>query len=69
MQYYDKALAHLNRSIELDPTGTIAYLYRGLVYEATGREEDATADYSRAIELEPGLSDLLASLRSEIPRR
>lgn len=40
----------------------------GLVCEAMGREEDAAAEYSRAIQLEPGFSDALYSLRSEIPR-
>jgi hypothetical protein len=46
----------------------MAYVFRGLVCEAMGREEDAAADYSRAIELEPGFSDILAILRTEISR-
>jgi tetratricopeptide (TPR) repeat protein len=69
MDREDDALADFSRAIELDPLGAMAYACRGLVCEAMGREEDAAADYSRAIELRPGFSDVLDSLRSEIPRR
>jgi hypothetical protein len=40
-----------------------------MTYLLVDREDDALADFSRAIELEPGFSDLLASLRTAIPRR
>ena len=32
---------------------------RGLLFEETGREADAKADYAPAIELEPGYADKL----------
>jgi len=68
MQRYDKALADLNRAIELDPADARALTSRANTYRLMKRYDEALADLSQAIELEPGFSDMLASLRTEISR-
>jgi Tfp pilus assembly protein PilF len=55
-------MADLSRAIEIDSTPSRAFASRGLAYEGMGREKDALADYHRAIELEPGLSEILGGL-------
>lgn len=50
----DRALADLNKVIELAPNETSAYLSRGSIYLMSKKEyELAVADFTRVIELEP----------------
>ena len=50
---YDRALADLNRGIEIDDNLN-ARIQRGLIYRQSGQAQLAIADYTRALELEPG---------------
>jgi len=50
----DKAVADLDRAVELLPADFKAYNCRGLVYAAMGDNERAIADFDRAIRLFPG---------------
>ena len=61
MQRYDKALADLNRAIELDPADALDIASRGETYRLMGRYEEALADLNRAIELNPGYASAIAS--------
>src|SRR5258708_31861676 len=61
MQRYDKALADLNRAIELDPADALDIASRGETYRRMERYEEALADFSRAIELNPGYTSAIAS--------
>ncbi|MBR6713110.1 MAG: tetratricopeptide repeat protein [Selenomonadaceae bacterium] len=50
----EKALADLNRLIELNPNySSGAYNNRGIVYENLGALDKALADYNKALELDP----------------
>jgi len=48
-----RALADLNRAIELDPSLAPIYANRGLVYMYMGEPDPALADFNRALELDP----------------
>jgi tetratricopeptide (TPR) repeat protein len=45
---YDKALADLNKSIELNSEYSEAYYYRGLCYKALGQADKAITDFQSA---------------------
>ena len=47
------ALGDLSRAIELDPGDAGYYAGRGQAYQATGRNDQALADFARATELDP----------------
>lgn len=53
---YSAALADSQRTIDLAPTFTDAYLCRGEAYLKLGNHQAALSDYSYAIQLEPGLA-------------
>jgi tetratricopeptide (TPR) repeat protein len=57
---YDRAIAHFTDAIktgELRPPDlAIAYHYRGAEYLKTGRDDEAIADFDRALALNPSLS-------------
>jgi tetratricopeptide (TPR) repeat protein len=61
---YRRALACLNRWIDLQPGAAKAYQYRGWVLERMNRRKDALADYRKALEIDP---DLVA-VRVELAR-
>jgi tetratricopeptide (TPR) repeat protein len=48
-----RALADLNRAIELDSSLAPIYANRGLVYMYMGEPDPALADFNRALELDP----------------
>ena len=54
-----------DRAIELDPA-MLGYPHRGETYRLTGRYEEALADFTRAIELDPGDAWAIAS-RGSLP--
>lgn len=57
--YYDEALKHYNRSIELKPELDEPYMYRGVLYVQMGKENKALADHKT-------LADRNSPLASEL---
>ena len=58
---YDKALEHLNRSIEVDDISLDierTYANRGLVYFTTGKYESALDDFNKAIFINPYFKEI-----------
>ena len=55
----------MNRAINLDPNGAVAYNNRGLVYQHKGDYEKAIADYTQAIQLNPDLAQAYSN-RGEV---
>tara|TARA_B100000809_G_scaffold185036_1_gene183044 strand:+ start:217 stop:1485 length:1269 start_codon:yes stop_codon:yes gene_type:complete len=53
----DQALANLNTGITNDPTNAVLYFARGTVYENLKDQDNAVADYKKAIELNPDYYD------------
>ncbi len=51
---YDRAIAELDRAIELDPDSWSYYRDRGIARYLTGAYDEAIADYESAIALQPG---------------
>ena len=49
----ERAVADLNRALDLDPNDVIAWYNRGIAYDDLGDRDHAIADYTRAIQLEP----------------
>lgn len=58
---YGKALEFLNKAIILKPDFAIAYTLRGHVYYELVRYEEAIADYTKAISLNPNSPDVYYS--------
>jgi tetratricopeptide (TPR) repeat protein len=52
-----RAIADLDRAIDLDPQYAAAYHNRGIAYKKLGEYRRAIADYDRAIELNPQYTD------------
>ena len=59
---YQKSLEHYNTAIELNPTLSEAYMYRGVLYTEMGRESDAQADLATLQMLNPQLAKELAKV-------
>jgi Flp pilus assembly protein TadD len=53
---YDRAIAHFNKAIELNPRDAWAYNFRGLAYVEKGQYDKAISDCTKAIELNPRLA-------------
>ncbi|MEM1212751.1 MAG: tetratricopeptide repeat protein [Planctomycetota bacterium] len=53
--HYDKALAHYNKAIELNPELAEAYMYRGVLYVQMGNKDAALADHQtlKAMDTKP----------------
>ena len=49
----ERAVADLNRALDLDPNDASAWYNRGIAYDDLGDRDHAIADYTRAIRLEP----------------
>ena len=54
---YDEAIEECTKAIQLDPTFTTAYNFRGDTYFYLGQYEYAIKDYSKVIELDPDFTD------------
>jgi len=50
---FDGAIADLTEAIRLEPSSTLAYYTRGMVYHSKNEFDAAIADFSKAIQLEP----------------
>jgi len=59
VEYYDEALEHYNRAIELNPKLAEAYMYRGVLHSLMGDEGKALADHATLAELNRKLADAL----------
>jgi len=65
----DKALEALATAEELDPSFEMTYVYRGNVYLSQGDPEKATAEYNRALAINPKNGPALENLRLANPDR
>jgi len=59
--HFDEALRHYNRAIELNDKLAEAYMYRGVLYQAMGKNDLALADHASLLEL--GRGDLAKELQ------
>jgi len=59
--HFDEALKHYNRAIELNDKLAEAYMYRGVLYQAMGKNDLALSDHIRLVEL--GHGDLAKELQ------
>ncbi len=53
---FDEALADYSKTIELEPSNSVNYFKRAIVYVVKGEYDLAIADFSKSIELEPSNS-------------
>jgi len=59
--HFDEALRHYNRAIELNDKLAEAYMYRGVLYQAMGKNDLALADHASLLKL--GRGDLAKELQ------
>jgi tetratricopeptide (TPR) repeat protein len=52
---FDRAIADLNKAIEINPKSALAYSNLGWTYEAMGDEREAITQYRKALEIDPSL--------------
>jgi tetratricopeptide (TPR) repeat protein len=62
VKLYDKAIEESERMIELAPYNYENYLILGTLYSAIGKDSLVEANYNRALELNPGSTDVLIEL-------
>jgi len=65
----EKALALLDRAVELMPRSAGIRLNRGAVRQGMGRAAEAAADFEEALKLEPGLADAQFNLGLQAEER
>jgi len=54
LEQYEEAISDYTKAIELDPEKAIAYRLRSLAYAELGDNEAARQDLDKAMELNPG---------------
>lgn len=54
---FEDAVQKINQSIELKRDWEISYFYRAVAYQALGKFNDALLDYTKAIQLNPRMTD------------
>ena len=59
---HDEALTNLNAAITNDPSNAVLYFARGTVYEHLKKEDNAVADYKKALEINPEYYDAAFNL-------
>jgi tetratricopeptide (TPR) repeat protein len=57
--YFDEALRHYNRAIQLNPDLPEPYMYRGVLYVQMDRRDLAENDYRKLAGMDSGLSEEL----------
>jgi Flp pilus assembly protein TadD len=57
--YYTESLQHYNRAIELNPTLSEPYMYRGVLYMQMGEKELALNDHRKLSDMKSPLADEL----------
>ena len=62
-KHYDQALKVFNMTVTVSNTDADGYYWLGRCYEATGKLEDAIANYQRAIALDRTFTEARAALR------
>jgi tetratricopeptide (TPR) repeat protein len=50
---YDRAIAYLNKALDINPKNADAYNFRGNAYASKGQYDKAISDYDKALELNP----------------
>ena len=65
-QYFERALKHYDRAIELKPDLAVAYMYRGVLFTQRGDLKRAAADHAQLLKLDRALA---AKLEAVIVRR
>ncbi len=58
------AIERLNRAIEINPHVAVSYLFLGIVYVRTKKEEKAREMFEKAVECDPGNIEALKHLRA-----
>jgi tetratricopeptide (TPR) repeat protein len=66
---YSKALADLDKVIELNGELAEAYYARGLLHEHSNRLDKAVEDYTRALEIDPGYTDAFNQRKNALSRK
>jgi tetratricopeptide (TPR) repeat protein len=61
-QQYEKAIASLDKSIDLSPKSPLLYYYRGYAYMKEKDYDRAILDFEKSISLDPNLSNAYAGL-------
>lgn len=59
--FYQKAVAHFDEAVRIDPKFVLAYYNRGVALQQLGQERRAIKDYTEVIRLEPYLADAYAN--------
>ncbi len=59
---YVTGMAHLDRSIQLDPGNATSYLWRGLGYSTLGFQAESMADLRRCLEIDPAYVNCMRHL-------
>lgn len=59
---FDRALAHYNRALELNPDLAVAYMYRGMLFTQRGDLKRASADHARLLRLDRNLAAKLEAV-------
>ena len=54
---YKNALENINQSISIKNDWEISYFYRGVVNQAIGNYDDAMIDYTKALKINPKMTD------------
>jgi len=57
--YFDEALKHYNRAIQLNPALPEPFMYRGVLHVQMGNRDLALADHQTLLAMNPGLADEL----------
>ena len=61
---YDKCFENINIAIDLDPNSSEGYFIKGEFYRKLGKNIEAEIEYSKAIEIDPELSETINLLKS-----
>ena len=63
---YDEALTDADAAVAADATVPDYFITRARIQEAAGRRDDAIADFSKALELDPGSKPAATIIRQRV---